>query len=215
VANRLADRAILFIDGSNWYHGLKENGVHDTLQLDYSLISKKLVGPRDWIGTRYYGVALDQASDAALYADNRRFLSLIEQDDPRISTHLGRVEPRPLANPLADELGDFLDQGGHRLGAQEKGQLRLLVRRYQSLTQYVEKGVDVRLAVDLYRLGQENAYDAAYLLSADGDFVPAVEAVSALGRTVYAACPNYGSALGKACKAFIQMPADWFHDCYR
>lgn len=50
----MADRAVLFIDGNNWYHSLSELGVGDLGRLDYAKISEKLVGPRTWIGTRYY-----------------------------------------------------------------------------------------------------------------------------------------------------------------
>ena len=39
-----------------------------------------------------------------------------------------------------------------------------------------EKGVDVQLAIDLVRLGLEDAYDAAVLFSRDTDLVPALEA---------------------------------------
>ena len=48
------DRAIVFIDGNNWYHGLKASGVRDLGRLDYARISRKLAGPRLWTATRYY-----------------------------------------------------------------------------------------------------------------------------------------------------------------
>lgn len=209
------DRAILFVDGSNWYHALREKGVRDTMDLDYAAISKKLAGPRTWVATRYYGVTLDQPSDPVLYANNRRFLSLIESDDPRVSVHLGRVEPRPVDNPLADELDVFLRANGQTLSRPTHAHLATLVRRYRSLPNWVEKGVDVALAVDLYRLAQEDTYDAAYLLSADGDYVPAVRLVRGMGKKVYGASPNFCSALDNACNSFIPLPGSWFADCYR
>lgn len=42
---------------------------------------------------------------------------------------------------------------------------------------YHEKGVDVRLAVEMIRLARHDAYDKAYLVSSDTDLVPAVEEV--------------------------------------
>ena len=54
------DRAILFIDGSNWYHALRANGVRARGELSYSKISQKLVGPREWVSTRYYIGAMKQ-----------------------------------------------------------------------------------------------------------------------------------------------------------
>ena len=47
-----------------------------------------------------------------------------------------------------------------------------------------EKGVDVRLAVEMIRLAREDKYDIAYLLSSDTDLVPAVEEVQSLGKKV-------------------------------
>jgi len=40
---------------------------------------------------------------------------------------------------------------------------------------YHEKGVDVRLVVEMIRFARQNKYDTAYLLSSDIDLVPAVE----------------------------------------
>ncbi|MEK7664854.1 MAG: NYN domain-containing protein [Patescibacteria group bacterium] len=49
---------------------------------------------------------------------------------------------------------------------------------------YHEKGVDVRLAVEMIRFARENKYDVAYLISSDTDLVPAVEEVRAFGKEV-------------------------------
>lgn len=50
-----------------------------------------------------------------------------------------------------------------------------------------EKRVDTRLVADLIQLAANDAFDAAVLVSGDEDFVPAVEAVSALGKQVWVA----------------------------
>ena len=47
-----------------------------------------------------------------------------------------------------------------------------------------EKGVDVRLAVEMIRLAREDRYDEAYLISSDTDLVPAVEEVQSFGKRV-------------------------------
>lgn len=47
-----------------------------------------------------------------------------------------------------------------------------------------EKGVDVRLAVEMIRLAREDLYDQAFLISSDTDLVPAVEEVQRLGKSV-------------------------------
>ncbi len=50
-----------------------------------------------------------------------------------------------------------------------------------------EKRVDTRLVADLIQYAAGGAFDAAVLVSGDDDFVPAVEAVNALGKQVWVA----------------------------
>lgn len=49
-----------------------------------------------------------------------------------------------------------------------------------------EKQVDVFLATQIVALAYENAYDIAYLVSGDEDFVPAIEIVQQKGKIVIA-----------------------------
>ncbi len=50
-----------------------------------------------------------------------------------------------------------------------------------------EKRVDTRLVADLIHYAANNAFDAAVLVSGDDDFVPAVDAINALGKQVWVA----------------------------
>jgi hypothetical protein len=50
-----------------------------------------------------------------------------------------------------------------------------------------EKRVDTRLVAEMIHFAAIGAFDAAVLISGDDDFVPAVEAVNALGRQVWVA----------------------------
>lgn len=49
---------------------------------------------------------------------------------------------------------------------------------------YHEKGVDVRLAVEMIKFARQNKYDIAYLVSSDTDLIAAVEEVQSIGKTV-------------------------------
>ncbi len=51
-------------------------------------------------------------------------------------------------------------------------------------TIYQVKEDDIHLAVDMVKLAYNNAYDTAILVSSDGDFVPAVQAVKEVGKNV-------------------------------
>ena len=52
--------------------------------------------------------------------------------------------------------------------------------------------------------------DVAYLLSADGDFVPVVEAVRLRRKKVFVASPVVGYELKRAADAFILLKSEWF-----
>lgn len=132
----MAARAVLFIDGNNWFHALSRARVPD----------------------------------------------------------LSRLETRI-------DKADFQD-------------LVALAKRHSSAEVMVEKAVDVMVAIDMVVMAERDELDAAYLLSADGDFTPAAEAVKATGKRVYAVPPSYGAQLAAAVDSFIRLDAGWFMDCY-
>lgn len=210
----MADRAVLFIDGNNWYHSLSELGVADLGRLNYARISEKLVSPRDWVGTRYYIGQVQQKGNTRLYADQRRFLAHLKATDHRVSVHLGRLEERKVKNEAALELRQYLSRLPARIDVGVFRELMGIAKKHAQLDVMVEKAVDVMLAVDLVSMAQRNQFEAAYILSADGDYTPAVEAATNLGKTVYAFSPAAGAQLGRVVRAFIRPKADWFDDCY-
>lgn len=59
-----------------------------------------------------------------------------------------------------------------------------------------EKGVDVRLAVEMIRFARQDKYDIAYLLSSDTDLVPAVEEVQSIGKKVLYVGISKGQSYG-------------------
>jgi uncharacterized LabA/DUF88 family protein len=208
------ERAVLFIDGSNWYHSLQTAGVSDLGQLDYSTISGKLVGPRVWVGTRYYIGQVRQVGNRRLYASQRSFLARLRATDARISTHLGRLESRTTQSRAALELLEYLFSLEVRIDRHVFKDLVALATRHKSAEVIVEKAVDVMLAVDMAMMAARDELDAAYLLSADGDFTPAVQAVQSLGKKVYVASPSHGAHVAAAANSFIHLDAAWFSDCY-
>lgn len=61
---------------------------------------------------------------------------------------------------------------------------------------YHEKGVDVKMAVDLLVGAYENRYDIAILISSDTDLIPAIQKVKQFGKKVvyigFSHKPSYG-----------------------
>jgi len=137
-------RVMVFIDGSNLYHGLRENAL--TTRVDFGKLGGELAGPdRDLVRVYYYNVALLQHINRENYEKQQAFLASVRQQD-HVRVVLGRLEPR----------GDVL----------------------------VEKGVDTRIVVDMLLHASKDNYEVAILVSGDGDFACACEAVGELGKTV-------------------------------
>lgn len=151
-----SDRAVVFVDGNNWYHSMRHTGVKNTFRLSYAKISEKLLGPRKWIGTRYYIGQLDQDWDRRSYADQRRFLAEIRKEDSRITVHLGRLERRRLNNPIVRPLLKLLDNPDLGIGEAAKRQITRLTRDFSGVEILKEKAVDIMLAQDMLLMAMED-----------------------------------------------------------
>ena len=81
---------------------------------------------------------------------------------------------------------------------------------------YQVKEDDIHLAVDMVKLAYNNAYDIAILVSSDGDFIPAVEAVQEIGKSVEnIGFPNkFSWHLRQKCDNFIKLKKDFLEECF-
>jgi uncharacterized LabA/DUF88 family protein len=80
----------------------------------------------------------------------------------------------------------------------------------------VEKGIDVRVATDMLWQAHNNVYDTAILVSGDADYVPAVEAVKAIGKHVEVAFMTRGRSfdLQHAADRFVLLEAEKLNRCW-
>jgi uncharacterized LabA/DUF88 family protein len=207
------ERTIVFIDGNNWFHGLVQAGVSDRYMLDYTKISNKIIGARQWVGTRYYIGQVRQEDNREQYADQRSFLARI-CTDKRVKAYFGRLEPRTVQNELAKQLKSYLAGLAVKIDPRVYHHLVQMAELHKQSRVVVEKAVDVMLAVDLVVMAERNEYDTAYILAADGDYTPAVHHAKGLGKKIFAASTLHGAELAKAVYKFIPLNADWFKDCY-
>lgn len=205
------DRCVVFIDGNNWYHGLRSLGL-DSGEVDYRRLAEKLLLGRQLRGIRYY---VGKVSGDLLRARRQeRFLAALRQQD--VLVELGRIERNLMPagrNPLAVRLRQMLAAERDAVPPGLAEQLEALCAA--SIPYFVEKQVDVRIAVDMVGMAYRDEYDVAYLLSADGDFVPAVREVQRQRKKVFAASPSKGHQLGNVVDAFIDLPKSWFRGLYR
>jgi len=63
----MEERVAIFIDGSNFYHALKNN--FGRADLDFEVFASKLCGKRRLVRTYYYNVPVDQKREPQRYAD--------------------------------------------------------------------------------------------------------------------------------------------------
>ena len=139
----MGERVAIFIDGSNFYHSLKN--AFRKASVDFSKLVVFLVGGRSLVRTYYYTAPRRKQDDEKKYRDQQLWFDRLRRLD-YFEVKLGRLEPR-----------------GKTL---------------------VEKGVDVKLAVDMLHGAFRNTYDTAVLISGDADYVDAVEVVKQQGKHV-------------------------------
>ncbi len=207
-------RAIVFIDGSNFYHGMRSINLNPNFDFDFEAFSRKLVGARTWVETRYYIGRVRQEGDLTHYQTQRKFLAHLGKFN-QITTFLGRLEHRPAKG--GKKLQRWLDALRHRedmdLPPNVIDELTRIAQ-FENTPIWTEKAVDVMIATDMVSMAYEAQYDVAYLVSADGDFTPAVKKVRATGRQVFAASPLHGQKLADAVNTFIPMKREFFHGCW-
>lgn len=160
------NRAVVFIDGNNFYFKLKD--LANKLGKKYHLLDFRFSDFAQW-----------------LVQPN----ALVE-----IRYYIGKLQ-RQRGNAKSEKM--YADQ--QKLIA--RLQQQHITITFGQFVQHPdktfhEKGVDVRLAVEMIRLAREDKYDIAYLLSSDTDLVPAVEEVLSLGKAVYYIGTAKGQSFG-------------------
>jgi uncharacterized LabA/DUF88 family protein len=83
---RVEDRVAIFIDGSNLYHGLKNNFRRQ--DLDFTAFIAKLCGNRPLFRTYYYNVLQDPAKWPDAHKEQQEFLDILNKT-PYLEIRLG------------------------------------------------------------------------------------------------------------------------------
>lgn len=169
------DRVIVFIDGSNLYHGLKRN-VKRT-DIDFYKFPLKLCGDQKLIRTYYYTAPLKESFNPQQYKDQQKFFSTLYQTK-FLELKLGKLVPRG--------------------------------------NTHVEKGVDIKIAVDMMKYAYLNNYDTAILVTGDGDFAPVIKAVKDMGKhVVHTYFTGASNALKTEADDHIPLSANYFNNCFK
>lgn len=207
----MKDRAAFFIDGNNFYYSMLKKDIprRKINRINYMKLCQKLAGDREVVYVGYFVGKL--ANDAPNYGEQRAFFSRLEKSGVNLIT--GRIEQRPAGDNLNRKVDDLLEWLRKNIGERnllETPMYNLLRQQCLELrgtTIWAEKAVDVQLAVSLVSMAVDDYYDTAYILSADGDYTPAVEKVKSIGKNVLGVSYGYGHELSQALgdKKFIRL----------
>ncbi len=141
-------RYIILIDGSNFYFKLKDIGLHNLQNFDFSRFAAMLIGQNSKLvsATYYVGKIKTEGTDKSkmLFIKQQKLLAKLKSHDFNYS------------------LGQLM--------------------KYDGI--YHEKGVDVKIAVDMLAATYENLCDTICLVSSDTDLIPAVHKAREKGREV-------------------------------
>ena len=207
-----AARAAFFVDGNDYYHSLKDANL-DPDQIDLQKVCDKLRQARERCYLGYYVGKL--GADAPHYGLQRRYFHRLRSVGVVVVE--GRIERRPVGTVLSDKVNDTLAWlAKHVSGKMPLPLYNILRQKVGGLVEsytWVEKAVDVHIAVDMIAMANRDEYDVAYLLSADGDFTPAALEVRRLGKCVFAASASHGNELRKAVDGYLRLKPEWFDDC--
>jgi uncharacterized LabA/DUF88 family protein len=153
-----AERVYVFIDGGNLYKSMK---IHiNWTSINIQKFSEYLCGEnRRLVKICYYNAPVNQNENPLVYKEQQRFFSALRKTS-YLELRLGNLRKR------------------------EKEYLCSKCNEKTTITYFVEKGVDVRLAVDLLQYAFDDQYDTAILVTQDGDFVPAVQEVQRLHKKI-------------------------------
>jgi len=146
-----SNRVIIFIDGSNLYHIIRDiiGSSYSLIDFNFEGFTKYLCDGRKLVRVYYYTAPLDKKKDEETYKKQQKFFEYLKKI-PNFNLVLCRMQKD-------------IDNG---------------------ILKYSVKEDDIHLAVDMVKLSYNDAYDTAILVSSDGDFVPAIEAVKEKGKNV-------------------------------
>ncbi|PIZ48960.1 hypothetical protein COY29_02730 [Candidatus Woesebacteria bacterium CG_4_10_14_0_2_um_filter_39_14] len=156
------ERIIVLLDGSNFYHRLKDRELNfkNLLEFNYKEFAKWLAEKRKIVACIYY-------------------VGLVRKE---------------AGNPKSEKLAS----NQQRLFAYLKNQSWEIKTGYMMKhdKDYKEKGVDVKLAVDILDFAYQDKYDTAIIVSSDTDLIPAISRVRELKKKIeyigFAHRPSFG-----------------------
>lgn len=190
-------KAILFIDGSNFYHSLKEQGCLPFDADGFSKLFERLSGLYEIEKIYFYDAVKNIERDPTGYSKQQGFHARLLKSHPRIV-----IKTRKLRY-LTDVRDSKIRQAGKKAGITDSciEKLRSFLMEMGLIKLTKEKGIDVQLVVDAIEEARKGEKTHIIILSGDADFVPAVNLIKSYKVEVINLHPYRGSSteLRNAC----------------
>jgi len=181
-------KAIMFIDGNNWYHNAKE--VTNPKDLDFDKIAKLICEHfnLDLTQIRYYNSIPDINENALKYHQHMDFLNDLKKQRIKIFT---RKLQKTSTKEILKEKTQILDRLD--LCKSCKPLIKQNCLGCIGIVSKKEKGIDVKIAVDIIRKCLiEDECEVCILISGDADFIPAMQTIKDAGKEVITSSVIYG-----------------------
>jgi uncharacterized LabA/DUF88 family protein len=147
-------RVVVFVDGQNLYHACRRHFGHGYCHPH--LLALELAQGRELVEVRFYTGVHDPRVHPLAHAVVSRRLEAMRQNGVWTYTHPLKYSEEE----AVDHAVPACDHGFWKVDTLRKGR---------------EKGIDLRIGLDMLRLARQGAYDVAVLVSQDTDLNQAVE----------------------------------------
>jgi len=180
----LNERVIIFIDARN----ILIPAAKVKIKIDWLKLRDLLKDKRNLIRTYYF-----DGEPSQLTKGQDKFYTFLRSNGFKVMT-------KPLKTKIIScdncKLGSKLKRCGVALPSIS------IKSPANSINLPYQKGVDVALATELLRMGRENVFDTAIIVSGDNDFTSAADCISTWGKTIEIA--SFRKPLGEDLKRMAQ-----------
>jgi len=207
-------KAVIFIDGNNIYHNLKQMKIKPG-NIDFQKLIKIIC---DYFKCesqeiRYYNSMPTLRDGKALYYSHLRFIDNL-RNIPKFTIHTRKLQSHSNKELLNEkqELIDSMNLCDNCKPIVEENILDTI-----SNVKKKEKGIDVMLAVDLVEYAIKKKADCLIILSGDADFVPAMYLAKENNGDVFSTslAKGYSKKLREKFKFFVLGKNNLMENCFK
>ena len=182
IFSRMEKKGIIFIDGNNLYHNLKQMKVKPS-NIDFKKLTEFITKHfnLELKEVRYYNSMPTLRDGKDLYFSHLKFIDDLRKI-PRFIIYTRKLQVHSTKELLKEkqDLIDSMELCNNCKPIVEQNILDVIGNVKKK-----EKGVDIMLAVDLVEFAIKNKADAFVILSGDADFIPAMKLVQRNNKEVF------------------------------